>query len=93
MEITTHIKQVVRAISEKNISAAGIYHALSDKARKTVLNSLDAHGLRSLTRLLKEAKKKRFSASNKRILDIATGPLQTPVYLLDETLIEENMRI
>ena len=47
---------------------------------------LDAHGLRSLTRLLKEAKKKRFAAANKRFLDIAAGPLQTPVYLLDETL-------
>ena len=62
-------------------------------ARKKVLETLDAHGLRSLTRLLKEAKKKRFAAANKRFLDIAAGPIQTPVYLLDETLIEENMRI
>ena len=93
MDTATQIKQVIRAISEKDTSAAGAYHALSDSGRKKVLETLDAHGLRSLTRLLKEAKKKRFAAANKRFLDIAAGPLQTPVYLLDETLIEENMRI
>ena len=93
MGATTQIKQVIQAISEKDISAAGAYHALSDSGRKKVLEALDAHGLRSLTRLLKEAKKKHFAAANKRFLDIAAGPLQTPVYLLDETLMEENMRI
>jgi carboxynorspermidine decarboxylase len=93
MEVTTQIKRVIRAISEKDISTAGAYHALSDRVRKKVLNSLDTHGLRSLTRLLKEAKKKRFAAGNKRFLDIAAGSVRTPVYLIDEMLIEENMRI
>jgi carboxynorspermidine decarboxylase len=93
MYTSTRTKQVIRAISEKDVSAAGAYHVLPDNARKKVLESLDVHGLRSLTRLLKEVKKERFAAANKRFLDIAKGPLQTPVYLLDETLIEENMRI
>jgi carboxynorspermidine decarboxylase len=93
MSATTQTKQVIRAISEKDISVADAYHTLSDSGRKRVLAILDAHGLRSLTRLLKEAKKKRFAAANRRFLDIAAGSLQTPVYLLDETLIEENMRI
>jgi carboxynorspermidine decarboxylase len=93
MDITTQLKQVIRAISEKDISAAGTYHALPDKVRKKVLESLDTHSLRSLTRLLKEAKKKHFAVANKKILNIAAGPLRTPVFLLDETLIEENMRI
>jgi carboxynorspermidine decarboxylase len=93
MDTATQIKQAIRAISEKDRSVAGAYHTLPDKARKKVLGTLDAHGLRSLTRLLKETKKKRFAAANKRFLDIAAGPLQTPVYLLDEALIEENMRI
>ena len=39
------------------------------------------------------AKKKRFEAANKRFLAIAAGGIRTPVYLLDETLIEENMRV
>jgi carboxynorspermidine decarboxylase len=93
MGATTQIKQVIRAISEKDTSSACAYHALSDSGRKKVLKTLDVHDLRSLTRLLKEAKKKTFEAANKRFLDIAAGPLQTPVYLLDETLMEENMRI
>ncbi len=42
---------------------------------------------------IKEAKKKRFEAANKRFLAIAAGAIKTPVYLLDETLIEENMRV
>ena len=42
---------------------------------------------------IKEAKKKRFEAANKRFLAISAGAINTPVYLLDETLIEENMRV
>jgi carboxynorspermidine decarboxylase len=93
MGAITEIKQVIQAISMKDISAANIYHALSDSRRKKVLKTLDASGFRSLTRLLKEAKKKSFTAARKRFLDFAAGSIQTPVYLLDEILIEENMRI
>jgi carboxynorspermidine decarboxylase len=42
---------------------------------------------------LKDAKRKRFEAAEGRFLAIAAGPIGTPVYLLDETLIEENMRV
>ena len=31
--------------------------------------------------------------ANKRFLEIAAGAIRTPVYLLDESLIEENMRV
>ena len=93
MSVDNKIAETIQAISEKDTSAAGTYHVLSDKAREEVLEALDSYGLRSLTRLLKEAKKKRFVAAHKRFLDIAAGPLQTPVYLLDETLIKENMWI
>jgi carboxynorspermidine decarboxylase len=92
MDTATKAKQAIRAISEKDTSASGAYHTLSDTGRKTVLETLGVQ-LGSLTRLLKGAKKKTFSTAHKRFLDIAAGPLQTPVYLLDETLIEENMRI
>jgi carboxynorspermidine decarboxylase len=32
-------------------------------------------------------------SANKRFLKIAKGPVETPVYLLDESLIEENMKV
>ena len=150
------IQDVIQAISAKDASAADLYHALPPEARRKVLDAFDARGLRSLTGLIKAAKKKRFAAANKRFLEIASGtadpcgsgeptpartasenersrvtsPLEgatqagvqnfnsshgeregeapaallvegatqapvisTPVYLIDETLIEENMRI
>jgi carboxynorspermidine decarboxylase len=93
MAADKHIEKIIEAISAKDRSAAGRYHALSARARKQVLQTLSDAGLRSLTRLIKEAKKKSFAVAHKRFLSIATGALQTPVYLLDETLIEENMRV
>ena len=41
----------------------------------------------------KDSKKKIFAAANERFVEIAAGAVRTPVYFLDETLIEENMRI
>ena len=35
----------------------------------------------------------RFEAATKRFLKIARGSIETPVYLLDESLIEENMKV
>lgn len=35
----------------------------------------------------------RSEAANKRFLRIAKGPIETPVYLLDEPLMEKNMKI
>jgi carboxynorspermidine decarboxylase len=87
------IQQTIRAISERDPYAARTYHALPGTARQTVLKRLDANGLRLLTRLIKETKKESFEAANKRFLTIAAGKIKTPAYLLDETLIEENMRI
>lgn len=93
MSTNQHIEKTVRTIFSKNADAADAYHVLPDKAREKVLGTLDSKGLRLLTRTLKRAKKKHFSDAGKTVLDIAKGPIQTPVYLLDETLIEENMRI
>ncbi|HUJ91005.1 MAG TPA: carboxynorspermidine decarboxylase [Syntrophorhabdales bacterium] len=86
-------EQAIRAILGKDADAADIYHALSGAARKKVVETLSGNGLRSLTRLIKDAKKKSFTAADERFLRIAAGSIATPVYLLDETLIEENMRI
>jgi carboxynorspermidine decarboxylase len=35
----------------------------------------------------------KFESANKRFLRIAKGPIETPVYLLDESLIEENLKV
>jgi carboxynorspermidine decarboxylase len=87
------IQKTLQAISAKDACAVGKYHALSSDTRRKVLETLSRNGLRSLTRLIKDAKKRSFEVANKRFLDIAAGTAQTPSYLLDETLIEENMRI
>jgi carboxynorspermidine decarboxylase len=98
MDVGKQTEMRIRPVSTKDISAASIYHALSGGARKKVLDRLSAAELRSLTRLIKDAKKKSFEAANRRFLKIASGAIdvgsmETPVYLVDETLIEENMRI
>jgi carboxynorspermidine decarboxylase len=93
LKVEKKIKGIVRAIGAKDTGAAGEYHALSGEARRKVLEALDGKGLRSLTRIIKDAKKQRFTAADKRFLEIAAGSISTPVYLIDETLIKENMRI
>ena len=93
MAVDKQAEQAIRAISARDTRAAGRYHALSASGRKKVVSTLKSDGVRSLTRLIKDAKKKTFAAANKRFLRIAAGAISTPVYLLDETLIEENMRI
>ena len=87
------IEEIIRAISAKDATAAGMYHALSAGARQKVLKALSADGLKALTSLIKSTKKRSFAAANKRFFEIAQGAIATPVYLIDETLIEENMRV
>jgi len=93
MNADKQIKETIWAISAKDISAAAAHHALSDKARKKVLDALSDDWLKTLTRLIKTAKKHSFAAANKRFLEIAAGNISTPVYVIDEALVEENMRI
>jgi carboxynorspermidine decarboxylase len=88
-----NIKETIRAILAKDPDSVEAYHALPDDGRKQVIGKLEASGCRILTRLLKAAKKKAFSSAAKRFLKIAQTPIRTPVYLVDETLIKENMRI
>jgi carboxynorspermidine decarboxylase len=93
MTVDKHIKEIILAITVKDKSAASRYHALSNDGRKKVLEALSADELRLLTHLIKDAKERSFIMAEKRFLEIAAGNIATPVYLLDETLIEENMRI
>ncbi len=84
---------VIRAVSARDPSAAEVYHTLSAAERAEVLAGLDAGGRKALTRLIRKAKKAIFAAAQRRFLRIADNPIATPVYLLDETLMEENMRV
>lgn len=93
MEGNERIEKVVRTVLDNNPDAAREYQSLSDEERQRVLDSLPKEGPRALTRLLKSSKKKVFSAENRRIKAIAEKDMATPVYLLDETLIKENMTI
>ncbi len=84
---------VVSGILEGRPGIADTYHALPDEGRQRVLSALSGDGLLALTRLIKAAKKMRFQTGSARLLALAPTVNRTPVYLLDETLVEENMRI
>ena len=86
-------REIIRAIQAGDPAAPAEYHALLPSERSEVLKALDGRDLKALTRLIKKARKGAFKAADRRVLRIAAGALGTPVYLLDETLIEENMRV
>jgi carboxynorspermidine decarboxylase len=90
--MTGKINKTVRAIQAKAPDSAEAYHALRDDARKQVIAKLGLAGCKALTGLIKTAKKKAFSTADKRFLEISST-IRTPAYLIDETLIEENMLI
>ena len=93
MDADKQIKKTVLAISAKDRGAADKYQVLAANSRKKVLEALSANNLRSLTGLIKEAVRKSFKAANNKFLRLADSAMETPVYLLDETLIKENMQI
>jgi carboxynorspermidine decarboxylase len=93
LNTATQAEDVVCAITARDSCAAVTYAALPEDARALVLRQLDDRGLRSLTGAVKKVKKRAFAAARKRFLRIAGDTIRTPVYLLDETLIEENMRV
>ena len=72
------IEVIIRAISAKDATAAGIYHALSARARQKVLKALSADGLKTLTSVIKSTKKRSFAAANKRFFEIAQGAIRPP---------------
>ncbi len=93
MKAKRQIEEAVRAILAKEACAGAMYHDLPESGRKKVLEELDEKGLRTLTGLIKRARKKKFAAADRRFLEIAEGTAETPFYLIDETLIEENMSL
>ena len=90
---THRVEETIRSIYLKDPCAAAAYHSLHYSGRRRVLEDLDVKGLRRLTGVIQKVKKTAFSEANKLFLKTASGPIATPVYLIDEGLIEENMRI
>ncbi len=84
---------IAEAAIAKDLRIADIYHNLSQEERKKTLEDLDVKSLKLLTQFLKKAKKRTFVEHHKRFLKIAQEGLRTPVYVIDEALIEENMRV
>lgn len=93
MDADKQIEETVLEISARDKGAAGRYQALAGYARKKVIETLSNNNLRLLTRLIKEARGKSLKSANNRFLRIADSAISTPVYLLDETLIKENMQV
>ncbi len=93
MDTDKKIKKTVLAILSKETDAADRYQALADAARRKVIDTLGDNKLRLLTRLIKDTRAKSLKAANTGLLSIAESAMETPAYLLDETLIEENMRV
>ena len=53
------IEVIIRAISAKDATAAGMYHALSAGARQESAEALSGDRLKSLTRLIKKHKEEK----------------------------------
>jgi carboxynorspermidine decarboxylase len=87
------IEEIILNISAGGTSAAHEFSGLPDGTRREIIERLDTRELESLTRAIKDAKMQGFQAAKVRFRGIAAGAINTPVYLLDETLIEENMRV
>lgn len=93
MDADKQIEETVLEISARDKGAADRYQALAGYARKKVIETLSNNKLRLLTRLIKDARGKSLKSANNRFLRIADSAISTPVYLLDETLIKENMQV
>ncbi|MFZ2798821.1 MAG: carboxynorspermidine decarboxylase [Syntrophorhabdus sp.] len=87
------IKRIIQSILANDLLAVRDYYALSEDARRKMVTELGPSGLRRLTRLIKKCKKQVFASENKRLLKIAQSDIATPVYFIDEILIEENMKV
>lgn len=87
-------RQTIDAIRAGDIAAAASYHELPTRGRQAVLRSLDDTGLASLTRLIKDSRRTIFQKGEDQSRAFAKiGIRRTPVYLIGEGLIEENMRV
>ncbi len=93
MDAVLTIEETLQCIRTKDARAAAMYHILDDRDRRKVLGSLDGKGLKTLTRLVMEARSKVFREAKENAPGIAEGIAHTPAYLIDENLIEENMRV
>lgn len=93
MEAGLNTEETLKYIFAKDARAAATYHALNDRNRGKVLAALDGKGLKILTRLVMKARSGVFREAEERIPEVAEGIVRTPVYLIDENLIEENMRV
>lgn len=85
--------EIIRALKAKELSVTSLYHSLPYYERKRLLDRLDKKGIRTLTNLIKLDRQRKIKESDKRFLKIAEGNIKTPVYMIDEGLIEKNMQI
>lgn len=93
MKRNSSLIHISEGILNNDISALAFFYKLSEKDRKKVIESLKKKDLEKLTSMVKLSKKNIFDAHHRKLLKIAEGSINTPVYLIDETLVEENMKV
>jgi len=74
-------------------SVVADYYTLNAEERRGLIENIAERELMGLTSLLKESKKKAFQRGERRFQALTQSEIATPVYVIDEALMEENMRI
>ncbi|MCX7965240.1 MAG: carboxynorspermidine decarboxylase [Syntrophorhabdaceae bacterium] len=87
------IDNIKDRILKKDTGILASFFRLTSKERKKIIEALGKEGLEGLTSIIKISNQKTFEEHHKNFLKLAEGKIHTPVYLIDEMLIEENMKI
>ncbi len=91
MKEITRFDQFINIVRTKHISAASFYNALPQKLKREILSGMDNYETRLLTDALRTSKAKSLDAENNKLLKLSRTLLHTPVYLIDETILRDNM--
>lgn len=86
--------QVHNLIKAGDVAGVRLYHELSDPDRQSVIKALSDEGHAKFTSLVKISRDAVFRMGQGSFLHVAkTGRIKTPLYIIDERCVEENMRI
>lgn len=85
------IDQLMELVRRKDTSVAPVYHSLPEKLKRKMSAGMDSYEARLLTNALKSAKEKLLIETDKKIIKLSRTSFHTPIYLIDETVLRDNM--